>query len=134
VKDVMEMGCRGLQCVQWQDSLIMIRYFIYQGHHWNCHNLFNNKFIVRHNEGDGCEQNFALNGYFRLLKWLCVVILQDAAVLIINDINHEVIFTQSIFTSHEFLYSPHKCNMYCRHKVTHYISKLREYYQNFVGK
>jgi hypothetical protein len=49
------------------------------------------EWITRHSTGDGCDRNFALSGFFRLLSWLRVVILQDAAVLM-DSYPHEVIF------------------------------------------
>lgn len=61
------------------------------------------EWIERHTEGIDCDRNFALNGYFRLLKWLRVVIIQDAAVLIINGVEHNILFNHSIFKSNEFL-------------------------------
>ena len=56
----------------------------------------------RHKEGINCEKNFAVDGYLRLLSWLRIVLLQDAAVL--NESYHQhVIFQHPIFHSQEFL-------------------------------
>ena len=55
----------------------------------------------RHTDSDGCDKNFALRGFFRLLHFLRQVVLQDAAVLV-NDYPH-VLFHHPVFSSAEFL-------------------------------
>jgi hypothetical protein len=57
---------------------------------------------VRHKEGVNCQKNFALDGYLRLLSWLRIVILQDAAVMI-DNYHPSIVFNHPFFSSEEFI-------------------------------
>jgi hypothetical protein len=57
---------------------------------------------VRHKEGNNCQKNFALDGYLRLLSWLRIVILQDAAVMM-DTYFPSIVFHHPIFSSAEFI-------------------------------
>jgi len=54
----------------------------------------------RHREGDRCERNIALTGFFRLIRFLREVVLQDAAGTM-DEYPHPI-WTHAIFQSTEF--------------------------------
>ncbi len=61
---------------------------------------------IQHKEGNNCQKNYALDGNLRLLSWLRIVILQDAAVMI-DNYQPNVVFKHTFFSSQEFMSYKH---------------------------